>query len=540
MAKKTKRKASADEKAVALKMRKSVIYFIKGMWKLSPQPVKPEYKDLVASLISSRQYEQFKPEYFEPFISGKHITWQQYQILLAINDAANYKTTKARRKITIRAGRGVGKSAAMAWVVIWYLYTHPNANVPCTAPNQTQMYDVLWKYISAWVQKLPDGHREKFDVQGSYVRVTEDSKNWFARAKTARKENPEALAGLHAKYMLMVVDEASAVDDAIIKTGEESLTEANYIVILISNPTRLIGHFYQTHKNAAYHKYYRPFQLNAEHSPVVQPGSIQEIIDKHGKDSDEYRISVLGDFPREDSVDKEGYVPLLSRGDIHEVSPISNRDGLPHFTGRVLLGIDPSGEGKDFTTWIARDAFKAVVLATEQVSSPKQIAARTVGFLDLFPNIQPEDVFVDMFGVGAETVKELYLYGKYVTSVMVGDQCDDSDDKQRFINKKAMLYFRFRKWVKSGGEFVRHKAWEEEIISIRYRRSTGSGRLQIMSKKDMRSKGYKSPDHVEGLMLTFMEDDISPSQSATVTPGEYNNDNIYETVIHTDNRASAI
>jgi len=534
---KVKKKHTKRELEIAKKMQSSVIYFIKGMWKLYPQPVKAEYKDLMKSLIKSQRYEDFKVEYFEPFIFGKHITWQQYQFLLAIEDAAN---KRGKKKITIRAGRGVGKSAGLAWVVIWYLYTHPNSNVPCTAPNQTQMYDVLWKYISAWVGKMPPGHKEKFDVQGSYVRITENPRDWFARAKTARKENPEALSGLHAKYMLLIVDEASAVDDKIITTGEESLTEENYIMVLISNPTRLIGHFYQSHKNAAYLKSYRSFRLNAEESPVVNKESIQEIIDKYGKDSDEYRVSVLGDFPREDNVDKEGYVPLLSRVDIRQIESVYSNLNVQHFVGRCFMGIDPAGEGKDFTTWVIRDAFKAAVVMEEKMSTPKKIAARTIGLLELFPQVQQEDVFVDMFGVGAEAVREIFLYGKAVVGVMVGNQCDDSDDKKRFINLKACLYFRLRKWLKSGGELVKNKAWEEEGASIRYRRSTGSQRLQIMSKKDMKNKGYKSPDHIESLMLTFTEDDLETGSTIeTVTQGgDPYQQQSHETIIY--NRHSAI
>jgi hypothetical protein len=534
-ARKKQYKISPKQREIAIKMHASVIYFIKGMWGLYPQPVKPEHASTVKLLITERNYESLRAEYFDKFILGKHITWQQYQILLSIEDASNHRD---RKKITIRAGRGVGKSCALAWCVIWYMYTRPHCNVACTAPNQTQMYDVLWKYIAEWVGKLPPGHKEKFDVQGSYVRITESPNTWFARAKTARKENPEALSGLHSKFgILLIIDEASGVDDKIIKTGEESLTEDEYVMIMISNPTRLIGHFYQTHKNAALKKFYRVFQLNAEESPVVKKESIQEIIDKYGKDSDEYRVNVLGDFPREDHVDKEGYVPLLSRDDIRQV-PCPYE---PFFTGRAFLGIDPAGEGRDKTVWVMRDAFKARVVLEEAVSTPRQIAARTVGLLELYHrNLQADDVFVDMFGIGAETVKELYLFGKYVNGVMVGDQCDDKEDKERFINKKACLYFRFRKWLKSGGELERHSAWEEEGISIRYRRSSGSQRLQIMSKKDMKNRGLHSPDHIEALMLTFADDDLSSSAVETVTPGSYHN-NSYETVVYgNSNRQGAI
>ena len=486
------------QREIAIMMRESCIFFIKLMWGLSPQPVKPEHQETVQKLIEQQNYEAFKVEYFEPFIMGEHITWQQYQILLAVDDAEN---GRSKRKITIRAGRGVGKSCALAWVIIWYLYVHPRSHVPCTAPGQTQMYDVLWKYIATWVAKLPPGHKEKFDVQGSYVKVTENPKSWFARASTARKENPEALSGLHSTYMLMVIDEASAVATSIIKTGEESLTEENYIMILISNPTRLVGHFYETHKNYKYLQYYRAFQLNAEDSPVVDKASIQEIIDKEGKDSDAYRVSVLGEFPRADAVDDKGYVPLLLENDIKIIEDIANDD----FINPMRLGVDPSGEGKDTTEWVVRDNFKAKVFYSEKISNAKSISQKTITIATQL-NLSQEDISVDMFGEGAETVKELALAGWDVSSPNVGNKPVEKEDAAIYLNQRACFYMRLKAWIRKGGEVVDDKGWKEELLQIRYRMGL-SGKVQIMSKRDMVSAGYKSPNKADALMLTFSGDD---------------------------------
>jgi hypothetical protein len=136
-----------------------------------------------------------------------------------------------------------------------------------------------------------------------------------------------------------------------------------------------------------------------------------------------------------------------------------------------------------------------------------------------------------MFGIGAETVKELYLSGFYVNSVMVGDKPDDEEDQERFLNKRACFYFRLRKWVKSGGELERHKAWEEELTSVRYRRSSGHQRLQIMPKKEARSKGYHSPDASDSLMLTFTDNREDYGKVETITPGTAQQDQ-HETLIY--------
>ena len=71
---------------------------------------------------------------------------------------------------------------------------------------------------------MPEAAKMFYDYTSDYVRITESPENWFARARTGRKENPEALAGLHALFMMLVVDEASGVPDAIFQSSKSALT----------------------------------------------------------------------------------------------------------------------------------------------------------------------------------------------------------------------------------------------------------------------------------------------------------------------------
>ena len=496
-------------------LQDSPIYFIQVMWKLQPQPIKPEFTALVNLLIQSGKLNEITADYFQPktreeCFKEKLFSWQQWVILLAIE--ASIKKQSLDR-ISIRSGHGIGKSTVISWILLWYLYCHYLAQVNCTAPTGDQMYDVLWKEVSKWLKLMPRHVQTKFEWQANYIRIVEHPEAWFARARTARKESPEALAGMHGENVLALIDEASGVHDEIFNTMEGSLTDYKPMIIMISNPTRLIGYFYDSHKGSDA-KNWQNFVFNSEQSPFVDNAYVQRIIDKHGKDSDEYRIRVLGEFPREDAVDEQGYVPLLGKDDIKQIPQSDDNK----FVGQLRLGIDPAGEGKDKTAWVARDAFRAKVLHEEAISNPKQIAQRTIGFCELY-KINAEDVYVDMFGIGAETVKELYFSGFYVHSVMVGDKPDDDEDQERFLNKRACFYFRLRKWIKSSGELERHKAWEEELTSVRYRRSSGHQRLQIMSKKEARSKGYHSPNVSDALMLTFTDNSENYGKVETVTPG---------------------
>lgn len=445
--------------------KKSPITFIRDMWKLTPQTS-------------------------DTFIKGSHISKDQMQILLAVENAL---AGKAPRRISIRSGHGTGKSCTLAWLVLWFLFSFKDAQVPCTAPTSEQMYDVLWKEIAKWLRKMPDQIQQLYEWSSSYVRMVGAPATWFARAKTARKEAPEALAGVHGDHVMFLIDEASGVPEEIFNTAEGALTEENILVIMISNPTRLMGYFYDSHHSDR--ENWQTLHFDSSYSPLVDHKFVNRILEKHGMDSDEYKIRVLGEFPREDALDDKGFAPLLKREDIHETI-----DG-EMATRTLKMGIDPSGEGRDETIWVVRDRFKAKIVAREKVSSPKTIAQKTLTLMEFY-EIPGENIFVDNFGVGANVAQEMGLAGVRVHAINVGVK---ADDEERFRNLRAESFYRIKEWLRQGGELVKNEGWKE-LLYIKFKRNL-KGLIEIMSKDMMRKEGIPSPNIADALMLTFIEED---------------------------------
>jgi hypothetical protein len=452
-----------EEAQLFLDFQKSPILFIERVWGLTPE----------------RDNNKF--------VKGKHISWQQHDILLAVESALRGEKP---RRISVAAGRGIGKTTCLSWLILWYLYCFKDAQLGCTSPTSDQLHDVLWKEIAKWLGEMPEFVREKFEWSMNYVRVRERSETWFARARTARKEAPEALSGLHGEHVMLIGEEASGIEDVVMRFAEGSLTDKNTMVILISNPTRLIGYFYNTQ-----HKYkedWQTLQFNGLESPLVDIEFVEDKAKQYGVDSDEYRISVLGQFPKEDAVDDKGYVPLLTQADIKQVRD-AQQLRLPR------LGVDAAGEGSDKSSFVARDRFRAKIMAEEKISNAKSIAQKISTLTEL---LQTESITVDNFGVGANVAQECAFANIRVNGVNVGDK---ADDPERFVNKRAEAYFRLRDWLRSGGELVQDERWDQ-LLTIRYKRNM-TGRIVIMSKQEMRKEGYGSPDHADALSLTFCQAD---------------------------------
>jgi len=83
-------------------------------------------------------------------------------------------------------------------------------------------------------------------------------------------------------------------------------------------------------------------------------------------------------FPDLGNMDTTGYMQLMSRNKI--TIRLESEDSIP-FIGRNILGVDPSGEGKDKTVFVLRDQFKAKVIHERNTSNSKEIAE---GHIDIY------------------------------------------------------------------------------------------------------------------------------------------------------------
>lgn len=450
------------------KMRQDPLYWVQVMFRLIPQK-----KD-------------------EPFIKGKHITRQQAEILHAVKDAI---TNKNKRKIAIRSWHGIGKSATCSRLLLRFLFCFADCQAACTAPTSYQIHDVLRKEAKLWIDRMPEKIKNLYQRTNWYIRMSESPETRFARARTAKKEQPEALAWVHADHVLIVADEASAIPDEIYNTAEGALTGENVLVLLISNPTRVQGTFYNCFNKDKNNR--QCLHYSCIDSPIVDADYVNRIAQKHWVDSDEYKIRVLGEFPSEDMVDDKWYVPLFNQNTI-----IYSYDW--QMLGKMRLWVDPSWDGDDKTRRVVRDGTKAKVVATEKTSTAKSIAQKTLTLMtELW--IDASSVYVDNFWVWANVWVELAILWHKVNCVNVWDKALDT----RFLNKRAEAYRRVREWISKGWELVNKSHRENELPAIKYRRNE-KGLIQIMSKKDMKKDFWLSPDCFDWLMLTFRHHDTKP------------------------------
>lgn len=465
--------------------RQSPLFWIERTFKLTPQPLLPNVKaDLPA--------DEYGPEHFAPFEKGKHLTWQQWLIFRAIEYAIE---GKGSRWISVSSGHGIGKSSTMALLMLWFLFCHKDAQIPCTAPTADQMYDVLWKEVKLWIHRMPKWMADLYDHQNSYIRMVERPETWFARAKTAKKENAEALAGVHGEHILMLIDESSGVHEDIFTTAEGALTNKNIFVVMISNPTRLSGYFFNSHHKDRHN--WQTLRFSCRESPIVDAQYVNRMVEKYGEGSPQVMVRVDGIFP-------------TSEEDQFIATDLFDQAAIRHFerdlTRPRILSLDAAWFGDDACALSDRQGNLARFIKERR----GQDTMATVG--DVVHEVRDAEIegnpydfiTIDVIGIGAgiyDRCKELQRQGdlpKEIKIVAVNVAEKPYDDTE-FVNSRAELWQLYKDWLKTASVDPKFK---DDSCAIKYKFDS-RGRLQMEKKEDMKSRGLSSPDRADSLIISF-------------------------------------
>jgi phage terminase large subunit len=157
-------------------------------------------------------------------------TWQMQDEI--VKSVFKYKIT------AVKTCNAVGKSYIAARIVLTYLMLYPGSIVVTTAPTWRQVTDVLWREI-ATAAKMSKFKLTTKEVNQAGLTLDTD---WYAVGLSTKR--PENFFGYHADNILVVVDEAGGVEEAIFKGVAAITPNINARVLLIGNPTTPGGTFY--------------------------------------------------------------------------------------------------------------------------------------------------------------------------------------------------------------------------------------------------------------------------------------------------------
>ena len=395
-------------------------------------------------------------------------------------------------RISIRSGHGVGKTASSAINAIHFILFRPGStNIIITSPSRSQLFDGLWAEILLWIDKLPAFLKDQLDIKGSGRVVRKDNpENAFISLRTARIENPEALAGIHADNVLILIDEASGVPEPIYEAAAGTLSTVGSIAVLIGNPTRTSGYFHRTHTILA--DYWKTYRVSCLDSPRVSTAFVEDIRRSYGEDSAQWKIRILGEFA---DLNNDVIIPR----DLCESALGRDVQGLED--DEEVWGIDP-GRGGDPTGFVRRKGGNVYYATQYHLSDLMAVVGRVYEqWLDA--KEPPAKIFVDTIGLGAGVADRLRELGLPVIDVNVSES---PALKERYPRLRDEIWFEGRKFFETrrvrivDNDYGRQLV--EELCAPLVQIST-TGKSQAESKKDMKSRGVPSPNMADALNLTF-------------------------------------
>lgn len=440
--------------------------------------------------VSAMQfYEEHPVEFIRDIIGVDFDPWQR--------DACD--ALLKHKFLAIRSGHGVGKTCFLACVLLWFISTKPNCRIPTTAPTQHQLFDLLWAECYKRIKGSPYLDA-LLNWTGTRIGVKGHEPDWYAVARTAtvspETDTAEGLAGFHADdNLLFIIDEGSAVPDAVYAAVEGAFTGPNSFCIIASNPTRLNGYYFDVFHLPKLDKFYHKIHVSCYDSPRVSPRYIQMMEDKYGENHPLFQIKVLGNFP-------DAEESLLIPPEFVDAMLNSSRDGNVSPKMHVEMGVD-LGYAKGSTTCCVRQGFNVLEFVEKKRISGVYETQEIVKWIsNLMHDHNPHVARIDGCGIGKPICDLLEpIFGDTIVRVIGQARAADNDV---FLNMRAEGYWHIRDILPK----LYCANWPDRLITelgdIRRRFST-KGKLHVETKEEMRARALRSPDFADALMYAFLE-----------------------------------
>lgn len=472
-------------------------------------------QDIVAQTFSDAIWlAKNDPETFFKDILGTELDLWQIELVQAVLDIERFQkgeptvyNHEGKNKITVRAMHGPGKTFGVAGIMHLFNFIYPG-RIIATAPKEKQLITRLWPAFRKIKSNALEFYQKLIVVDTTKI-TWANNPDIVALAETASQ--PENLAGYHDDYMLFIVEEASGVDEGLFPVIEGALSTGKIIVfIMISNPTKNIGTFYDSHNRDKVSKHYYKLHVSLEKTSRVGRDWVKQMEDKYGKDSPVVQVRCHGNFADSD----ENQLIALSWIERARVDSYQEDGSIPRL--RITGDIADGGEDETVITVSKMYDSFTVILKKYRYSFPTAespvLAAEAMMQVadDWGYNISNgDDLVVDSLGVGAGTAGTIILTGKYNVVVYKGGE--SSDDSKEWRNRRTQSYMGLRNGYRDNTLFILDDVWDadedwEDYIAqtCSIKSKPGAERVEdLMTKAEMKKKNIKSPDMTDGDAMIF-------------------------------------
>jgi phage terminase large subunit len=404
------------------------------------------------------------------------------------------------QRLCMKASKGVGKTAVEAWLVWNFLLTRPHPKIAVTAITGPNLADNLWTELALWRSKSVL-LQQQFEWTKTRIFARSAPETWWCSARTCpqnadKTQQANTLAGLHADYIMFVLDESGGMPRGIMASAEAALSSCKEgHLVQAGNPTHLEGPLYDACTREK--SLWDVVEINGDPDNPKRASRIsadwaRQQIQKYGRDDPYVLVNVFGQFP------PASFNALIGPDAMHEAM---RRVYTEYEFGKSpkIPGVDVARGGRAKSVICPRQGLQMFEFG---VYSSALDSVQGAGVVARHWNDWGADAcFIDATGgFGWGWYDQLKQLGRNPIPVKFSGE---PFQKQRYVNKRTEMMFDFVAWIKSGGALPRNDALVEQMTAITY---TFVKDLMILEpKEDVEDRIGRSLDESDAAALTFAE-----------------------------------
>lgn len=485
---------------------------------------------------------------------GEYYHWHQRQILHSVRD---------HRYTAVQSCHDAGKSFIAARIAAKWLDQYPpgEAFVVSTAPTAAQVSAILWREIGKAHRKgglignITTAGYPQYKIDGELVGYGRKPSDY----------DQAAFQGIHARYVLVLIDEAGGVEKSLYDAADALATNEHARVLAIGNPDSAATHFASVCKPDSgwntlkidglrtpnfTEKAVLSLQCpqcarigrdttllqdlmeeeevpyNTEDIPedlremLLSPLWVEErlhrwvgravtprLLAKQARESSLFTSKVRGDFPDSDS---EGVVPLgWVEAAMQRYIDWQER-GAPDPVGTRVIGVDVARMGEDDTCLAIRQGEVTLELRRYRKADTMETTGNVVAALSIDPD--NTTAVVDVIGVGGGVVdrlRELDMPSVAFNAASSAKGLTDRTGEMGFTNLRAAAWWNLREMLDPSRNsrimLPPSETLKSDLTSPRWKVMSG-GKIQIEGKDDIRKRLGRSPDEGDAVVMAHWLD----------------------------------
>lgn len=442
---------------------------------------------------------------------------------------------QANQKVATAGAQGVGKDFVASQAAAAKLILYPFSKVGVTSASGKTLRTNFWGELAA-LYRSSDLFQRFFEMDTQSVRARGHRETWYLIARTSSahystgsgvgtgEKEAESIAGMYAKGgTLVVVDEASGVDDAVFDSLEGTANTSDCKLLYLGNPLRRSGRFHDVFRRPAFAVGWKHFHVDFTQSTRTNTPEGRAIrlqwIRQHGRNSAFVQARVWGRFPTGGSIDTILNEDLVAAAfGRRSVATWTRANGA--FVAPLDIGVDMARFGDDETVIVYRSGDHALRMETMGKKDSQFVLGRILHWVRHYGLVSagapiPDEVrdlvtirVDEGGGYGSGVIDPLRKMGFRCAGVHNGSSPKGRKGREQYDNLTTQLWDEDLKAALATAHLsaIADDALLHQLVSRQYEYSVGrESKMRLVSKERMRKAGLGSPDRADALVLAFAD-----------------------------------